>query len=62
MAPLEAIIMTNSHKLYAPQDVAGVGLDLTRFDRVRLHLRCLIHDHKYRWHLAGVWRELRIRS
>jgi len=34
-------------------------IDLTRFDRIRLHLRCLIRDHKYRWHLAGVWRELR---
>jgi len=33
--------------------------DLTRFDRILLHLRCLCRDHKYRWHLAGVWRELR---
>jgi hypothetical protein len=32
--------------------------DLTYFDRILLHLRCLFHDHKYRWHLAGVWREL----
>ena len=35
--------------------------DLTRFDRILLHLRCLYHDHNYRWHLAGVWRELRLR-
>jgi len=34
--------------------------DLTRFDRILLHLRCLNRDHKYRWHLAGVWRELRL--
>ncbi len=33
--------------------------DLTRLDRIQLHLRCLYHDHRYRWHLAGVWRELR---
>ena len=32
--------------------------DFTRFDRIVLHLRCLYRDHKYRWHLAGVWREL----
>jgi hypothetical protein len=24
-----------------------------------LHLRCMLRDRKYRWHLAGVWRELR---
>ncbi len=28
--------------------------DLSSFDRVVLHLRCLYHDHKYRWHLTGV--------
>jgi len=32
--------------------------DLTRFDRIVLHLRSLYRDHRYRWHLAGVWREL----
>jgi len=32
--------------------------DLTGFDRIAMHLRCLYYDHKYRWHLAGVWREL----
>jgi hypothetical protein len=31
----------------------------TRFGRILLHLRCLYHDRKYRWHLAGVWREIR---
>jgi len=35
--------------------------DLTRLDRILLHLRCLYLDHKYRWHLAGVWREVRLR-
>jgi hypothetical protein len=25
---------------------------------VVLHLRCLWHDHKFRWHLAGVLREV----
>jgi len=32
--------------------------ELTRFDRIVLHLRSLYRDHMYRWHLAGVWREL----
>jgi len=32
--------------------------DLTRLDRVVLHLRCLWRDHKLRWHLAGVLREV----
>ena len=31
--------------------------ELSRLDRIVLHLRCLWRDHKYRWHLAGVWRE-----
>ena len=31
----------------------------TRFGRILLHLRCLYHDRKYRWHLAGVRREIR---
>jgi len=53
--------MTSHLKPYAPQDLAGVCLALTRFDRIRLHLRCLIRDHKFYWHLAGVWRELRLR-
>ena len=32
--------------------------ELTRIDRVVLHLRCLWRDHKFRWHLAGVLREV----
>jgi hypothetical protein len=32
--------------------------DLTSFERIILHLRCLYHDHKYRWHLSGIRREL----
>ena len=40
-------------------DEAAVSADLTRFARIRLHLRCLLRDHKYRWHLAGLMRELR---
>jgi hypothetical protein len=43
--------MTINHKLQAAE--------LSRFDRIRLHFCCLVRDHKYRWHLAGVWRELR---
>ena len=35
--------------------------DWTRVRRIRLHLRCLYRDRKYRWHLSGVWRELRSR-
>jgi hypothetical protein len=34
--------------------------DLTHLDRIVLHLRCLYRDHKYLWHLAGVWRELHL--
>jgi len=56
--------MTNFHKLCSPQDNAGVltdrKSDLTRLDRIVLHLRCLYLDHKFRWHWAGIWRELRL--
>jgi hypothetical protein len=31
---------------------------LTRFDRIALHLHCLLLDRKCRWHLAGIWREV----
>jgi hypothetical protein len=40
---------------------SDTATELTRFDRILLHLRCLCHDRKYRWHLAGVWREMRLR-
>ena len=33
-------------------------VELTRLDRVVLHLRCLWRDHKLRWHLAVVLREV----
>jgi len=33
-------------------------VELTRIDRIALHLRCLIRDHKCRWHFAGIWREV----
>jgi len=49
--------MTINHKLQASGH-SSVSTELSRFDRIRLHLRCLLRDHKYRWHLAGVWREL----
>jgi hypothetical protein len=52
--------MTTHRKLQATGH-AGVIVDLTRFARIQLHLRCLLRDHKYRWHLSGVWRELRAR-
>jgi hypothetical protein len=32
--------------------------EVTRFDRVWLHVRCLLRDHKYGWHFAGIWREV----
>jgi hypothetical protein len=32
--------------------------DLSRMDRIALHLRCLLRDHRCRWHLAGIWREV----
>jgi len=35
-----------------------LAIELTRLDRIILHLRCLWQDHKYRWHLAGIWREI----
>jgi len=37
-------------------------MNLTPSDRIRLHLRCLLRDRKYRWHLAGMWRELKRRQ
>ncbi len=56
--------MTNCHKLCPPPDSAVVltdhQSDLTRLDRIVLHLRCLCLDHKFRWHWAGIWRELRL--
>jgi len=33
-----------------------------RFGRVLLHLMCLAHDAKWRWHWAGIRRELHGRS
>lgn len=32
--------------------------ELNRLDRIVLHVRCLCRDHKYGWHLAGIWREV----
>jgi hypothetical protein len=32
--------------------------ELSRLGRIVLHVRCLWRDHKYRWHLAGIWREV----
>lgn len=29
-----------------------------RFGRMVLHVSCLVHDRKWRWHWAGIWREL----
>ena len=37
---------------------SDLATDFTRLDRIVLHLRCLWRDHKIRWHLAGVWREV----
>ena len=28
--------------------------ELSRLNRMILHARCLLRDHKYRWHLAGI--------
>ena len=28
-----------------------------RFGRIVLHLTCLVHDGKWRWHWAGICRE-----
>jgi len=44
-----------------PINTENSQTDFTRFNRMVLHLRCLIHDHKYRWHLAGIWREVALR-
>ena len=51
--------MTNYLKILLKPDSVTANVDLTRFDRILLHLRCLCHDHRYDWHLAGVRRELR---
>jgi len=32
--------------------------EVTRLDRVLLHVRCLLRDRKYGWHFAGIWREV----
>jgi hypothetical protein len=32
--------------------------ELSRLERIVLHLRCLCRDHKCRWHMAGIWREV----
>ena len=32
--------------------------ELNRQDRIILHVRCFRRDHKYLWHVAGVWREV----
>jgi hypothetical protein len=53
--------MALCRKLDHLQDSKVTADDLTRVDRIRLHLRCLYRDRKYRWHLSGVWRELRSR-
>jgi len=50
--------MRTTRIFHLPQDIAATSVELTRFDRIVLHLHCLYLDHKYRWHLAGVWREL----
>jgi len=34
--------------------------EITRIDRVVLHLACLWRDHKCAWHLAGIWREVTV--
>jgi len=57
LAPCRSAKSLATHPL--PIYEMGSNDDLTRFDRILLHLRCLCHDHKYRWHIGGVWRELR---
>lgn len=37
----------------------AVQLATTRRGRIALHLVCLMRDHKARWHMAGIIRELR---
>jgi len=46
------------YKQYHPQRNPDVLVELGRFGRIMLHLRCLFYNHKFRWHLAGIWREL----
>jgi hypothetical protein len=52
----------SSNSGVATRAQSAVQRQLMRFDRVLLYLRCLSHDRKCRWHLAGVWRELRLRE
>jgi hypothetical protein len=48
---MEQNMKTPNHKQFEKTE-------LTRLDRIALHLRCLCRDHKCRWHLAGIWREV----
>jgi hypothetical protein len=36
--------------------------ELTRIDRMLMHAVCLCRDHKYAWHLSGIWREVTLRG
>lgn len=54
-------IMTNHAKSSTAQAEIITVTELTSFDRIWLHLRCLARDHKFRWHWAGIWREVRHR-
>jgi thiol-disulfide isomerase/thioredoxin len=46
------------YKLHHPQKNRDMHVELGRFGRIVLHLRYLSQNHKFRWHLAGIWREL----
>jgi len=46
------------NKLFHPLKNREVHVEPGRFERIILHLHCLSQNHKFRWHLAGIWREL----
>jgi hypothetical protein len=47
----EPIMKNRSHHLDGK-------MELTRLDRIVLHVRCLWRDHRYYWHLAGIGRDV----
>ena len=37
----------------------ALKLSQTRKGRIALHVVCLMRDHKTRWHMAGILREIK---
>jgi hypothetical protein len=50
--------LKKTNPMCARSSMTKCQAEFSRLDRIVLHLRCLWRDHKYRWHLSGVWREV----